>query len=189
MESFEYRKGWFSYYKYTKTISESVISLIKEIDLYSKNTKRVVEQFYWSKIAIKYKSILFKLKKVNLPFMKILLVDNYDSFTFNLFHILQNKASELHVVRNDKIDFNRVNQYDKIVLSPGPGLPSESSLLKPLIENFASKKSILGICLGHQAIGEVFDCKLLKMSKVKHGVSSVLSFYDKSDYIFRGLKD
>ena len=63
--------------------------------------------------------------------MKILLVDNYDSFTFNLFHILQNKASELHVVRNDKIDFNRVNQYDKIVLSPGPSLPSESSLLKP----------------------------------------------------------
>ena len=121
--------------------------------------------------------------------MKILLVDNYDSFTFNLFHILQNKASELHVVRNDKIDFNRVNQYDKIVLSPGPGLPSESSLLKPLIENFASKKSILGICLGHQAIGEVFDCKLLKMRKVKHGVSSILSSYDKSDYIFRGLKE
>ena len=121
--------------------------------------------------------------------MKILLVDNYDSFTFNLFHLLQNKASEVHVVRNDIIDFNKVNQYDKIVLSPGPGLPSESSLLKPLIENFASKKSILGICLGHQAIGEVFKCKLLKMSKVKHGVSSVLSNYDKSDYIFRGIRE
>ena len=97
--------------------------------------------------------------------MKVLLVDNYDSFTFNLFHLLQDKVSVVDVVRNDKIDFDKVNQYDKIVLSPGPGLPSESSLLKPLIEIFASKKSILGICLGHQAIGEVFDCKLLKMIK------------------------
>lgn len=121
--------------------------------------------------------------------MKVLLVDNYDSFTFNLFHLLQDKVSVVDVVRNNKIDFDKVNQYDKIVLSPGPGLPSESSLLKPLIEIFASKKSILGICLGHQAIGEVFDCKLLKMSKVRHGVKSVLTNYDKSDYLFRGLKE
>ena len=72
--------------------------------------------------------------------MKILLVDNYDSFTFNLFHLLQDKVSVIDVVRNDKIDFDKVNQYDKIILSPGPGLPSESSLLKLLIDKFASKK-------------------------------------------------
>ena len=119
--------------------------------------------------------------------MKILLVDNYDSFTFNLFHLLQDKVSVIDVIRNDKIDFDKVNQYDKIILSPGPGLPSESSLLKLLIDKFASKKSILGICLGHQAIGEVFDCKLLKMGKVRHGVKSILTNYDKSDYLFRGL--
>ena len=117
--------------------------------------------------------------------MKILLVDNYDSFTFNLFHLLQDKVSEVNVVRNDKIDFDKVNQYDKIILSPGPGLPSESSSLKPLIESFAHKKSILGICLGHQAIGEVFDCKLLKMNEVRHGVKSVLTNYDKSDYLLK----
>ena len=72
--------------------------------------------------------------------MKILLVDNYDSFTYNLFHLLQDKVSKVDVVRNDKIDFDKVNKYNKIVLSPGPGLPSESSMLKPLIKNFASKK-------------------------------------------------
>tara|TARA_B100000513_G_scaffold191405_1_gene116716 strand:+ start:2166 stop:2729 length:564 start_codon:yes stop_codon:yes gene_type:complete len=121
--------------------------------------------------------------------MKILLVDNYDSFTFNLFYLLQNKVSIVDVVRNDKINFDKVNLYDKIVLSPGPGLPSESSLLKPLIEIFSSKKSILGICLGHQAIGEVFGCKLLKMSDVRHGVKSILTNYDKSDYLFRELND
>ena len=121
--------------------------------------------------------------------MKVLLVDNYDSFTFNLFHLLQDKVSVVDVVRNDKIDFDKVNQYDKIVLSPGPGLPSESSLLKLLIESFASKKSILGICLGHQAIGEVYGCKLLKMSKVRHGFKSILTNYDKSDYLFGGLKE
>ena len=73
--------------------------------------------------------------------MKILLVDNYDSFTFNLFYLLQNKVSIVDVVRNDKINFDKVNLYDKIVLSPGPGLPSESSLLKPLIEIFSSNKT------------------------------------------------
>ena len=121
--------------------------------------------------------------------MKILLVDNYDSFTFNLFHLLQNKVSEIEVVRNDKLDFTKVNKYDKIILSPGPGLPSESFLLKPLIENFASKKSILGICLGHQAIGEVFGCKLLKMNNVKHGVKSVITNYDQTDYLFKGFEE
>ena len=106
--------------------------------------------------------------------MRVLLVDNYDSFTFNLFHLLQDKVSVVDVVRNDKIDFDKVNQYDKIVLSPDPGLPSESSLLKPLIKNYASKKSMLGICLGHQAIGEVFGCKLLKMSEVNKLDSSAI---------------
>ena len=121
--------------------------------------------------------------------MRILLVDNYDSFTFNLFHLLQNKVSLIDVVRNDKLNFDKVNQYDKIVLSPGPGIPSEASKLKPLIESFSSSKSILGICLGHQAIGEVFGLKMLKMSNVKHGVKSIITTYDKDDYLFKDLKD
>lgn len=120
--------------------------------------------------------------------MKILLVDNYDSFTFNLFHLLQDKVTSIDVVRNDNLDFNKIHQYDKIVLSPGPGLPSERSLLIPLIKNFSSQKSILGICLGHQAIGQVFGANLLKMSNVKHGVRSMLTYYDESDYLFKGLK-
>lgn len=119
--------------------------------------------------------------------MKILIVDNYDSFTFNLFHILENKVSCVDVIRNDSLDLIKVKAYDKIVLSPGPGIPSEVSILKPLIQEFSSSKSILGICLGHQAIGEVFGCKLHKMSKVKHGKHSYLTEYDSNDYIFQDL--
>jgi anthranilate synthase component 2 len=121
--------------------------------------------------------------------MRILLVDNYDSFTFNLFHLIQGKVSSIDVVRNDKLDFDKVHQYDKIVLSPGPGIPSEASKLKPLVEFFSMSKSILGICLGHQAIGEVFGCKMLKMSNVMHGSKSFLTTYDTDDYLFKGLKN
>jgi len=92
---------------------------------------------------------------------KILIFDNYDSFTYNLVHAVKSLGyNQVDVIRNDKIDLSSVAQYDKIILSPGPGLPEEAGLLLPLIEQYAKTKSILGVCLGHQAIGEVFGARL-----------------------------
>ncbi|MDR2145624.1 MAG: aminodeoxychorismate/anthranilate synthase component II [Tannerella sp.] len=119
--------------------------------------------------------------------MKCLLLDNYDSFTYNLRHILLELGVETDVFRNDKIALDAVEAYDKILLSPGPGLPSESGLLIPLIERFAPTKSILGVCLGEQAIGEVFGAKLLNLSHVHHGTYSTIRVKAK-DPIFEGLE-
>jgi anthranilate synthase component II len=105
--------------------------------------------------------------------MKILVFDNYDSFTYNLVHLVEKITRErVDVFRNDQIPLENVEAYDKIILSPGPGLPSEAGLLIPLIKQYAASKSILGVCLGHQAIGEVFGGKLVNLSKVYHGVAS-----------------
>ncbi len=105
--------------------------------------------------------------------MKILIFDNYDSFTYNLVHLVEKITHEkVDVYRNDKIALEDVKQYDKIILSPGPGLPSEAGLLLPLIKEYAATKSILGVCLGHQAIGEVFGGKLTNLSNVFHGVAT-----------------
>jgi anthranilate synthase component II len=105
--------------------------------------------------------------------MKILVFDNYDSFTYNLVHLVEKITGEkVDVFRNDQISLAEVDQYDKIILSPGPGIPSEAGLLLPLIKKYADSKSILGVCLGHQAIGEAFGGKLLNLSKVYHGVAS-----------------
>jgi anthranilate synthase component 2 len=105
--------------------------------------------------------------------MKILIFDNYDSFTYNLVHLVEKITQEkVDVCRNDKIALEDVRQYDKIILSPGPGLPSEAGLLLPLIKEYAPTKSILGVCLGHQAIGEVFGGKLTNLSSVFHGVAT-----------------
>lgn len=120
--------------------------------------------------------------------MKVLLVDNYDSFTFNLYHLLESMVNNVSVLRNDELNFDAIKSFDKIILSPGPGLPYESAELVPLIEEFHSSKSILGICLGHQAIAEVFGSKLLNMSEVKHGLKSNLDFIDTSEVIFSGVK-
>ncbi|MDX1720866.1 MAG: aminodeoxychorismate/anthranilate synthase component II, partial [Salegentibacter mishustinae] len=87
---------------------------------------------------------------------KILVIDNYDSFVYNLVHYLEELDCEVTVIRNDQLELEDVEKYDKILLSPGPGIPSEAGLLKPIIEKYASSKSILGVCLGQQAIGEVF---------------------------------
>jgi len=107
--------------------------------------------------------------------MKILLLDNYDSFTYNLFQCVKKQTGiQTDVYRNDKISLEKVDEYDKIILSPGPGLPSESGILLPLIEKYASSKSILGVCLGHQAIAESFGGKLENYSK-------------KPDDIFKGM--
>ena len=105
--------------------------------------------------------------------MKILVFDNYDSFTYNLVHLVEKIIGEkVDVFRNDQIPLENVLIYDKIILSPGPGLPSEAGMLLPLIKQYASSKSILGVCLGHQAIGEVFGGRLTNLTKVYHGVAS-----------------
>lgn len=105
--------------------------------------------------------------------MKILIFDNYDSFTYNLVHVVEKIIhAKTDVYRNDKISLEKINEYDKIILSPGPGLPSESGLLLPLIKEYASSKSILGVCLGQQAIAEVFGGKLINLKEVYHGVAT-----------------
>lgn len=106
--------------------------------------------------------------------MKILLIDNYDSFTYNLLHLIRKSCpnSKVDVVYNDMLNLESVDKYDKIVISPGPELPVNSGRILEVIRRYSSTKSILGICLGHQAIGEAFGAKLIKMDKVCHGVSS-----------------
>lgn len=107
------------------------------------------------------------------PQPKILVFDNYDSFTYNLVHLVEKiMHQKVDVYRNDQIPLEKVNEYDKIILSPGPGIPAEAGLLLPLIREYASSKSILGVCLGHQAIGEAFGGKLVNLSTVFHGVAT-----------------
>ena len=118
--------------------------------------------------------------------MKILLFDNYDSFTYNLPHLLLELGAEVEVHLNDRISLDAVAAFDKIVLSPGPGIPSEAGRLLPLIERFAPSKSILGVCLGEQAIGEVFGAKLLNMQQVCHGICYEIRVVAK-DPLFDGL--
>jgi anthranilate synthase component II len=105
--------------------------------------------------------------------MKILIFDNYDSFTYNLVHLVEKITHlKVDVYRNDQIPLEKVKEYDKIVLSPGPGIPEEAGLLLPLIKEYAATKSILGVCLGHQAIGQAFGGKLVNLSTVYHGVAT-----------------
>ena len=105
--------------------------------------------------------------------MKILVFDNYDSFTYNLVHLVEKITHlKVDVYRNDQIPLEKVQEYDKIILSPGPGIPEEAGLLLPLIKKYAATKSILGVCLGHQAIGEAFGGKLVNLSTVYHGVAT-----------------
>ena len=121
--------------------------------------------------------------------MKILVFDNYDSFTYNLVHLVEKILHQkVDVYRNDQISLDKVNEYDKIILSPGPGLPVEAGLLLPLIRQYATSKSILGVCLGHQAIAEAFVCNLKNLSTVYHGVATpVTLFNDKQPELFAGL--
>jgi anthranilate synthase component 2 len=122
--------------------------------------------------------------------MKILVIDNYDSFTYNLVHAIK-KVSGLpvDVFRNDEIALEEIEKYDKIVLSPGPGLPEESGLLLDIIKKFAPKKSILGVCLGHQAIGEAFGGKLHNMNRVIHGMATPVKLTASRSVLFSGLPD
>ncbi len=119
--------------------------------------------------------------------MKILVFDNYDSFTYNLVHYIEKIGPyELEVHRNDKIALNEIARFDKIVLSPGPGLPAEAGILKDLIQTYAASKSILGVCLGQQAIAEVFGGKLSNLDTVFHGVATEMDVL-RDDILFKGL--
>ncbi len=123
--------------------------------------------------------------------MRILVFDNYDSFTYNLVHLVEKITHiKVDVYRNDQIPMEKVNEYDKIILSPGPGIPEEAGLLLPLIKKYAATKSILGVCLGHQAIGEAFDGKLINLSTVYHGVATPINIdHTKKSQLFEGLPD
>jgi anthranilate synthase component II len=119
--------------------------------------------------------------------MKILVLDNYDSFTYNLVYILRELHDDVEVHRNDKITLEEVAQYDKILLSPGPGIPSEAGIMQDLIRTYAPTKSIMGVCLGHQGIGEVFGASLNNMADVLHGISDTAIITDPSEPLFQGL--
>ncbi len=122
--------------------------------------------------------------------MKILVFDNYDSFTYNLVHLVEKIIhSKVDVFRNDQIALEEVNQYDKIILSPGPGIPSEAGLLLPLIKEYAASKSILGVCLGHQAIGEAFGAALENLRTVYHGVATPIKILKADAPVLKGLGD
>jgi anthranilate synthase component 2 len=120
--------------------------------------------------------------------MKILLLDNYDSFTFNLLHLVEQfDGVEVDVFRNDEIDLDEVQAYDKIILSPGPGLPADAGITLELIKRFHVTKSILGICLGHQAIALAFGGKLFNLATVQHGVSVQTTVTDQSEKLFKNI--
>ena len=126
--------------------------------------------------------------------MKILVFDNYDSFTYNLVHLVEKITHEkVDVFRNDELPMEKVKGYDKIILSPGPGIPSEAGMLLPLIKEYASSKSILGVCLGHQAIGEAFGGTLTNLATVYHGVATPIAVRSEKSgvrsQLFEGLPD
>ena len=120
--------------------------------------------------------------------MKIVIIDNYDSFTYNLSHLVKELGAEVSVVRNDEFEQEALDAFDKIILSPGPGIPSEAGLLLEVIRHYAGRKPILGVCLGHQAIGEVFGGQLTNLSTVFHGVATEGTQLG-NDYLFDGLPE
>ncbi|MDF2157388.1 aminodeoxychorismate/anthranilate synthase component II [Algoriphagus sp. CAU 1675] len=121
--------------------------------------------------------------------MRILVLDNYDSFTYNLVYIIRQLGygDQMDVFRNDKISLGDVAKYDKILLSPGPGVPSEAGIMPALLKKYSSTKTILGVCLGHQAIGEAFGASLINLSEVLHGVASQVTVEE--DLLFEGMPD
>lgn len=121
--------------------------------------------------------------------MKILVIDNYDSFTYNLVHLLHELGYDAEVWRNDKFKLEDVDKFDKILLSPGPGIPSEAGLLLDVIKTYAKSKSILGVCLGQQAIAEVFGGELYNLEKPVHGTATKIVITDEQEPIFAGLEN
>lgn len=119
--------------------------------------------------------------------MKIAVIDNYDSFTYNLVHYLEDLNGQVTVYRNDELELEELESFDKILLSPGPGIPDEAGLLKLIIAKYASSKSILGVCLGQQAIGEVFGGSLTNLNKVYHGVATKVNQTVTDESLFNDL--
>ena len=119
---------------------------------------------------------------------KILIIDNYDSFTYNLVHYLEDLNCEVTVYRNDEFDIDELQKFDKILLSPGPGVPKEAGLLIEVIKTYAKTKSILGVCLGQQAIAEVFGGSLINLDKVQHGVASTITIVEPDEPLFHNLE-
>jgi anthranilate synthase component 2 len=122
---------------------------------------------------------------------KILVLDNYDSFTYNLVHLIRELGygEEMDIIRNDKISLKDVDNYDKILLSPGPGLPVEAGIMMDLIKTYAPTKDILGVCLGHQGIGEAFGARLWNMSEVLHGIAEKVTITSRNDGLFAGTPE
>jgi anthranilate synthase component II len=120
---------------------------------------------------------------------RILIIDNYDSFTYNLVHLVNEIGLQCEVWRNDKFNIGDVDAYDRIILSPGPGIPSEAGLLLEVIEKYASTKSIFGVCLGQQAIAEVFGGKLYNLPQPMHGIATPIKVTDKQERLFTGLPE
>ncbi|AIJ38321.1 Para-aminobenzoate/anthranilate synthase glutamine amidotransferase component II [Flavobacterium psychrophilum] len=120
--------------------------------------------------------------------MKILVIDNYDSFTYNLVHYLEDLNCKVTIYRNDEFDIDEIKNFDKILLSPGPGIPDEAGLLKEVIKTYAATKSILGVCLGQQAIGEVFGGSLINLEKVYHGVATNVNILVDNESLFDGIE-
>lgn len=118
--------------------------------------------------------------------MKTVIIDNYDSFTYNLSHLVKELGAEVSVVRNDRFNLGNIDAFDKIILSPGPGIPSEAGLLLDVIRRYAGRKPILGVCLGHQAIGEAFGGMLENLSEVFHGVATPCHIIAE-DPLFKGI--
>ena len=130
----------------------------------------------------KLQSLLYSKKM-----KKILVIDNYDSFTYNLVHYLEDLNCEVTVYRNDEFDIDEINYFDKILLSPGPGIPDEAGLLKAVIKKYGPTKSIFGVCLGQQAIGEVYGGTLSNLDKVYHGVATMIKTSVDNEILFQGL--
>lgn len=114
------------------------------------------------------------------------MIDNYDSFTYNLVHYLEDLGCEVVVKRNDQLQLSEVDAFEQIVLSPGPGIPNEAGLLKAIIEKYGPTKRIFGVCLGQQAIGEVYGGKLVNLDQVYHGIATKINITEE-DYIFKGI--
>lgn len=134
-----------------------------------------------------FKTMNNEINTLNRQKGAILLLDNYDSFTYNLLHVVKEQGvTDIEVFRNDEITLDEVERFDKIILSPGPGIPEEAGLLLPIIRKYAATKSILGVCLGHQAIGEAFGATLENLTEVYHGVQTPVSIL-KEDILFSGL--
>jgi anthranilate synthase component 2 len=133
---------------------------------------------------LEYQVINIKTKKMK---PNILIIDNYDSFTYNLVHLVNELGLQCEVWRNDKFTLEDVDAFDKIILSPGPGIPSEAGLLLKVIERYAPTKSIFGVCLGQQAIAEVFGGTLYNLSRPMHGIATPIKVTDVNEVIFKGL--